>query len=1176
VIATLIEEPTQLLQLNASQAKAALANVPKATAVKYLAELFRGNGWTVSFTEGNEQAILLSDPNSPQTILLLVKFIIQQHELTHQQAREELLDFENNLSLKYGCSQFAIIVLNGISAKAEILEQFNLLLHDWSYVEELIKAYRTSRVKEPRITLFAHNKQTYKKVCTLMRRTKTIAIVQATGTGKSFLIAKLLQDFTGQRRLVMAPSTYIIEQVKEHIRWDAGNIEFMTYARSMNLSESEVKALQPAAIVLDEFHRCGAEEWGRGVQNILHAYPDAFKFGTSATPIRYMDNGRDMSKELFGNNVAENLSLAQAIVRNILPMPKYVCALYSLREEIDELKEKINKSRVAEVNKRRMLVELDAVSINWELSNGVPAVLKKHLRKHMRKFIVFCSDEAHLVEMEPTVTSWFSQATNNAPIQCYRIHNSEPASFDNLEAFKMADSSKAIHLLLSINMLNEGLHVNEVSGVVLLRPTESPNIFYQQIGRCLKVGGNHAPVIFDLVNNFRSIHTGNFMYDLEFARSEYAIERRNEELKDNSPVFTLMDEVREITEVFGEIKFRIDDWDAMFERLVDYKKQFGTCDVTAIREDTENRPLWNWLHLQRTKYKKGLLEPDRVEKLSALGVVWKLDQLKGPREEGWEKHFKNLNAFREKYGHCNVADGHQEYQGLANFVSDNRYRYGLGVLEEHRINKLVSIGFEFDRQKNFREGRWQLRFDELVEYKNIHGHLKGAGVKSKGLGHWIFLQRTNFRNNKLDAGRQQKLNSIGFEWTDDRETIFEKNLSKMISLFHQQGHFTFPVNTHLNNFSRGLRESYRDKTLPLHVIERLQPLGYHFEMKTPHSRVKDTRLQQLAEFFKANGHGNVTVSNENYEGLGAWFLGQRKNYKNGTLDKDLMKKFEELGIDWEKKQNDLDGLWSNQYAKLRSMYEEDGNFTTARLRENKQLNSWSSSQRQKFKKGKLTNDQVDKLNAIGFIWDVFDFSFEENFAKLVNFKEKHGHCRAPQHNEETRTLSAWCYNVRRSRSNGTVSPEKIKRLESIGFLWNIVDSLWYEKYDTLKIYLHKNSWAGLNTKNKSLFGWITQQRKDYKKGRLSAERIMLLNMLGIDWTPMENNWHRMFEEYMEFREKYNMPVVPSADKSFKRLWSWCVTQRANYRNKKLTQAQLQMLNDAGFLWEARKNSPPGE
>lgn len=244
-----------------------------------MAELFRGNGWIISITEGNfNRGILLSHPKAPQTIVLMVKLVVQDHPLTYTEAREELKDFENRLSPQYQCSQFAIIAPSGIDAKAEKLEEFNLLLQDGEYIKELEKHYSTSKIKEPRIQLFAHNKQTYKKVCRLLNnRVKSIAVVQATGTGKSFLIAKLLQDFSGEKRLVMAPSVYIIDQLKEHIRWEAGSIEFMTYARSMNLSQSEVQAMGLKMIVLDEYHRCGAEEWGRGVQNILNAYPGAVR-----------------------------------------------------------------------------------------------------------------------------------------------------------------------------------------------------------------------------------------------------------------------------------------------------------------------------------------------------------------------------------------------------------------------------------------------------------------------------------------------------------------------------------------------------------------------------------------------------------------------------------------------------------------------------------------------------------------------------------------------------------------------------------------------------------------------------------------------------------------------------------------------------------------------------------
>lgn len=1164
-------EVSHLVQLNAEEARETLPNISRHTALNYLSELFHGNGWIVSFTNAQpDKTLLLSGPKTPHTILLMVKFIIQPHALTYTEAHEALTDFENNLAPQYKCTQFAIIAVNGIAKNTEKLEQFNLLLQEWSYVEDLIKHYNPGKIKEPRIELFAHNKRTYKKVRRMMSSTKSIAVVQATGTGKSFLIAKLLQDFAGEKRLVMAPSVYIIEQVKEHIRWDADRIEFMTYARSMNLSQSEIASLNMKMIVLDEFHRCGAEEWGRGVQNILNAFPDAFKFGTSATPVRYMDNGRDMSKELFGNNVAENLSLAQAIIRNILPMPKYVCALYSLKEELNNLKEKIHISRSTETAKNKMLLELDAMSINWELSNGVPAVLKKHLRKNMRKFIIFCKDEAHLLEMEPVVCNWFAEATGNNSIQAYRIFDNEPMSDANLENFKTADTNTAIHLLFSINMLNEGLHVNEVSGVLLLRPTLSPNIFYQQIGRCLKVGLNHTPVIFDLVNNFKSIRTHDFLYDLEFARSEYAAERGNENLRDNAPVFTLTDEVREITEVFGEIKFRLDDWDAMYERLVAYKELFGTCNVSAAEGHEEYKTLWNWLHNLRKRFQNGLLETDRRDKLIALGVDWKLHQLTGSQDEGWEKKFLQLSAFRKQYGHCNVTDKYKDFSNLEGFVRDQRTRYKAKTLEAYRIDKLLTIGFEFERQKKFREGRWQLYFDALIAHKNEHGHLNVSHRENLPLVQWICAQRRLFRKNELDITRQQKLNSIGFEWKEEQSAVFEKKVIQLIAWYHKNQHFKIPPENKLYYFVTFLRTKYKQKKIPAELIARLEAIGFNFEFREANILLVKKRLQQLREYYKLNGHGNVSRNNETHPGLAEWIIGQRKQYAKGILKKSRLKKLEALGVKWGNKKSQIDELWNNRYEKLLSLYQTHGNNFLLKARRNTLLNNWCRMQRQKYKQQKLTAEQVNKLNAFGFKWDYFQDAWEENFEILLAYKKEHGHCRVFQKKPETYSLSVWCGNARKAYNDGRLAEEKIKRLESIGFIWNIFEALWYEMYESLKKYLEQNSWPNLYSKNPSLHGWISKQRKEYKEGMLAEEKMMLLNMLGIEWTPDETKWQIMFQEFVKYRQVYNTGKVPHADKSLKQLWLWCVTQRKKYRKNKIPPTELQLLNEAGFVWEVKR------
>ncbi len=1139
-----------LINLDNDIARKELTKLSSENALNYLSELYKGNGWAVSFTnDANSNALLLSYPKSPASILLIVKLIIRKQELTYEEARQALLDFEDNLSAKYGCSQFAIIAVNGISPKAEKLEQFNLLLHDWSYIEGLIKNFSDSAMQEPRIELFAHNKQTYKKVCSMMQSVRSIAVVQATGTGKSFLIAKLLQDFTGEKRLVMAPSLYVIQQVKEHIRQEEGKVEYMTYARSMNLSQSEIASIDLKMIVLDEFHRCGAEEWGRGVQNILNAYPGAFKFGTSATPVRHMDNARDMSAELFNSNVAENLSLAQSIVRNILPMPRYVCALYTLDEEVANLKAKVDISRAAERAKKRMLLKLEAVAIDWDQSNGVPAVLRKYLRENMRKFIVFCRDEQHLLEMEPVISEWFIKATDGSEIKTYRIFDNEPKSAENLEAFKSADTKTAMHLLLSINMLNEGLHVNEVSGVVLLRPTESPNIFYQQIGRCLKAGLNYSPVIFDLVNNFRSIRTHDFLWDLEFAHSQYAAERKNENLEDRCPVFTVMDEVREITEIFGEIKFRLDDWETMFERLVAYKELFGNCNVSVTRDGY--KPLWHWLHHQRNKVKKGLLEPERRDKLATLGVEWKLELLKGEQNENWEKNFQKLCEFKKKYGHCNANSNNKDFPTVLGFVKDQRYRHTIGTLEQYRIEKLSDIGFEFKR--NYVEGRWQLNFDSLVAYKKEHGHLKVDYNSNVALCLWMNKQRREFRENKLDIVRQQKLNSIGFEWGEDRDEIFEKKFSKMLEFYQKHGHLKFPHTNTLYFFAITLRKLYRRKALPAEKIKRLEAIGFSLQFQENNAKVWVTRIEQLERFFELNGHGNVTKLNESEKGLCEWLKGQRKAYFKGRLSKEVIQRIEACGFEWNFKKNDLDKRWNSNYAALLVIYQQTGTVIFSPNESNIHLHRWCSSQRQKYKQHILTKQQIAQLNALGFKWEVFEEGWEEQFAALVAYKEKHGHCRIPQKIPETKTLATWCGNVRKAYKNATLAAGKKKRLEDIGFIWDVNDNIWYTNYEKLQKHIDRYTWEHLNSLNKVLREWINKQRIEYKKGGMPEEKTMLLNRLGIDWRPTENKWNTMYEAFLKYRETHGTGIVSYADKAYRSLWTWCLTQRHNYRENKILQ-----------------------
>ena len=100
---------------------------------------------------------------------------------------------------------------------------------------------------------------------------------------------------------------------------DFPQLKRITYQKLARLTDEEIQELDADIIILDEFHHCGAPEWGKGVERLLQRNEGAIVLGLSATPVRYTDGLRDMADELFENNVASEMTLEEAIEREILP-----------------------------------------------------------------------------------------------------------------------------------------------------------------------------------------------------------------------------------------------------------------------------------------------------------------------------------------------------------------------------------------------------------------------------------------------------------------------------------------------------------------------------------------------------------------------------------------------------------------------------------------------------------------------------------------------------------------------------------------------------------------------------------------------------------------------------------------------------------------------------------------
>ena len=148
-----------------------------------------------------------------------------------------------------------------------------------------------------RLELKQHNKMAYERVMAALETSNKTCVIHPTGTGKSFLIAAVSESYA--KVLVLAPNVFVLGQVQSIMTWHKG-AEFKTYT-ALNFNGAEDKY---DLIVLDEFHRVGAQKWGKAVQKVIDENPYAKVCGTSATPIRYLDKSRDMSDEIFHGNVA--------------------------------------------------------------------------------------------------------------------------------------------------------------------------------------------------------------------------------------------------------------------------------------------------------------------------------------------------------------------------------------------------------------------------------------------------------------------------------------------------------------------------------------------------------------------------------------------------------------------------------------------------------------------------------------------------------------------------------------------------------------------------------------------------------------------------------------------------------------------------------------------------------
>ena len=235
------------------------------------------------------------------------------------------------------------------------------------------------------LELFEHNQKAYESALALTQETGKAAVIHPTGTGKSFIGFKLAEENPDKRICWLSPSEYIFKTQLENLKtvtpdFSPENIIFMTYVKLMLMNEEEIAVINPDYIILDEFHRCGAAEWGKGVERLLDAYHEIPIIGLSATNIRYLDNQHNMADELFDGNIASEMTLGEAIVRNILLPPKYITSIYSYRKDLEKYQRRVNKAKNKVVRDTAQKY-LDELRRTLTKADGLDVIFDKHIEK---------------------------------------------------------------------------------------------------------------------------------------------------------------------------------------------------------------------------------------------------------------------------------------------------------------------------------------------------------------------------------------------------------------------------------------------------------------------------------------------------------------------------------------------------------------------------------------------------------------------------------------------------------------------------------------------------------------------------------------------------------------------------------------------------------------------------
>ena len=911
------------------------------------------------------------------------------------------------------------------------------------------------------MTLNPVNEAAFQKAVQSLETLNRAAVFHPTGTGKSCIAWKVVEAHpqTTFFWLVAGAQRLALRQA-ELTRYNGGtlpgNVRFCDCEKLAAATPEQWVRLgeqKPGCIVLDCYHELSAVCWAQSVQKLLRMCPQAKVLGLG------VPNGAPVcaaAQELFADCIVSHMTVAEAMAAGTMPVPSaYAALLWPQEEELATLRARI-KNLCMPKGDTSLRVQYEELSWSLRQVENLTVLLPRLLSDTSGHYLVLFESAAYQEKLGTELEQLLR--TVDPAVRFYAADHACFADSAAVETF-LSDTAPGPKVLLCVNAPGVQQPLEGLAGVILVRQSSLMSTFKQMLCRALVAASSRSVPVFDLVAQFEGLGNGRTLQrDCTEAMTRAG---------SKTPGFRQERPMQQTYRLYGKLRREMEArWEVLCQAAADAAAKEGTLELPRSYTIHSGVPVGKWLELQRqvqAGQRPGRLTAEQAAKLEKLGIRWN-----HRLEAAWEKGFASAQKYRTEHGDLLVPVRYRDKNdfALGEWIVYNRQRYLGGNLTQNRIERLEAIGMVWSTSNDLWEQNYAAATQYYLEHGDLEVPIKYETPSGFGLGVWLGAQRAAHKAGELPQEQVERLDALGMDWTNRNDRKWMSLYDVAAAYYHEHGNlnvpseYVTPDGVLLGKWVARQRYAYLnpDRSSARVTPERkalLDKLGMVWEKYDPWQERYDLALAYKTE------HGDLEIPSVYKTADGVW-LGSWVNRQRQTLN------------------SGSSALSSERRKLLRTL----------------------------FKGERRPSDPAADHGTVR------EANWERNFHSAARYARKYKHLLVPASyvDSDGVRLGVWISNLRAARKNRPdsyqVTPAHIKKLNSIGMVWDARDAKWGTAYQQAKAYYkaHGNLHAAANYKSDEtgfcLGDWLRRMREwdTTHDPKLTPERRAMLDKIGMEWS----------------------------------------------------------------------------